>query len=225
MAQSTMNDLFLTDARQRMVDSQLRPNKVTDPRILDTMRRLPRERFLPDRLRALAYADQTVPLGGGRVMLQPMVLARLIQVAAPVAGETALIVGAGTGYSSALLAACGCAVTALEELQTLLDLARQALAVVPSAVTLVSGPLPSGWASGAPYDLILIDGAIPAVPVAIAAQLKRDTGRLLAIVNEGDRTGHAILAEPTPVGVSVRALFDCLSPMLPGFAPAPAFEF
>jgi len=225
MAPTTMNDPFLTDARQRMVDSQLRPNKVSDPRILDAMRHLPRERFLPVRLRALAYADQTVPLCGGRVLLQPMVLARLIQIAAPLSGETALVVGAGTGYSAALLAACGCTVTALEESQPLLDLAKQALAVVPSAVTLVGGPLPSGWTAGAPYDLILIDGAVPAVPTAIASQLKRETGRLLTIVNEGDRTGHAILAEPTQVGVSVRALFDCISPVLPGFAPAPAFEF
>jgi protein-L-isoaspartate(D-aspartate) O-methyltransferase len=225
MAPTTMNDPFLTDARQRMVDSQLRPNKVSDPRILDAMRHLPRERFLPVRLRALAYADQTVPLCGGRVLLQPMVLARLIQVAAPLAGETALVVGAGTGYSAALLAVCGCTVTALEESAPLLDLAKQALAVVPSAVTLVSGPLPSGWTAGAPYDLILIDGAVPAVPTVISSQLKRETGRLLAIINEGDRTGHAILAEPTPVGVSVRALFDCIGPVLPGFAPAPAFEF
>jgi protein-L-isoaspartate(D-aspartate) O-methyltransferase len=225
MAPTTPHDDFLLDARRRMVDSQLRPNKVTDPRILHAMRHLPRERFLPDSQRALAYADQTVTLGGGRVLPQPMVLARLVQAAAPLPGETALVVGAGSGYSAALLAACGCVVTALEQPGPLFDLARQALIVVAPDVTLVSGPLQAGWPDGAPYDLILIDGAVPEVPAAIAAQLKRDIGRLITTINEGDRTGHAVIAEPTPVGVSVRALFDCVSPVLPGFAPAPEFEF
>src|SRR5450755_4782710 len=114
MALSTLNDAFLIDARHRPVDSQIRPKRAYDPRILDATRRLPRDRFLPDTLTALAYADQNVPLGGGRVLLQPMALARLLQAAAPLAGEKALVLGAGSGYSAALLAALGCEVTALE---------------------------------------------------------------------------------------------------------------
>jgi len=220
-----LNDEFLIDARNRMVDSQIRPNKVSDPRILDAMRHLPRERFIPAASLALAYADQNVPLAGGRILLQPMVLARLLQAAMPLKGEKALIVGSGTGYSAALLAALGCEVTALEQPGPLLDLAKQALVTTASTVTLVSGPLPSGWTAGAPYDLILIDGAVPAVPVSLATQLKGDNGRLVTIVREGAHSGHAALAEPTPAGVSVRALFDCLCPVLPGFAAAPVFEF
>src|ERR1700722_9272741 len=177
----TPHDDFLSDARKRMVDSQIRPNRVSDPRILDAMRRLPRERYLPPGQLALAYADQNVPLGGGRVMLQPMVLARLIQAAMPLPGETALVVAAGSGYSAALLALLGCTVTALEESTPLLDLARPAMAASARAITLVSGPLASGWPSGAPYDLILIDGSVPEVPASIATQLNRDTGRLLTI--------------------------------------------
>ena len=102
------------DARNRMVDSQVRPNKVTDPRVLSAMRELPRERFLPARLRPRAYVDEDVPLGGGRVLMEPLVIARLVQLAAPSAGERALVVGAGVGYGSAVLARCGVRVTALE---------------------------------------------------------------------------------------------------------------
>ena len=224
-------DAFLIDARNRMVDSQIRPNRVSDWRILDAMRHLPRERFLPDAQLALAYADQNVPLGGGRVLLQPMALARLLQAAAPSAGEKALVVGAATGYSAALLAALGCEVTALEEPGVLFDLAKDALAAVAPGVLLVSGPLPAGWPAGAPYDLILIDGAVPEVPAAVASQLNRETGRLLTIVGPNGMSGGtsrsslAVHAEPTPAGVSVRALFDCRSPVLPPFAVAPAFEF
>ena len=103
------------EARNRMVDSQVRPNKVTDPRIIAAMRRLPRERFLPPHLAALAYADEDVPLGEGRVLIEPTVIARLVQLTAVAAGERALVVAAGTGYGAALLAACGARVTALED--------------------------------------------------------------------------------------------------------------
>jgi protein-L-isoaspartate(D-aspartate) O-methyltransferase len=210
-----------------MVDSQIRPNRVSDPRILTAMRTLPRERFLPEALRALAYSDQNVPLGGGRVLLQPMALARLIQAAVPLKGEKVLVAAAGTGYSAALLSTFGCEVTALEEPGPLLDQARTALAAIAPSVTLVSGNLAAGWPDDAPYDLILIDGAVPEVPATLASQLNRQTGRLLTIVAPSgmNHTGLAVQAEPTAAGVSARPLFDCLCPMLPAFAPAPAFEF
>ena len=91
------------DPRNHMVDSQVRPNKVTDPRILAAMRHLPRERFIPDDLAALAYADADVPLGAGRVLIEPMVIARLLQLTAVAVGERTLVVGAGTGYAAANL--------------------------------------------------------------------------------------------------------------------------
>jgi len=215
----------LTDARKRMVDSQIRPNRVSDPRILAAMRHLPRERFLATSLEALAYADQTVKLGFGRVLLQPMVLARLLQAAEPSPGDKVLVVGAGTGYSAAVLAECGCAVTALEDSAALYARAKSVLAELAPSVALISGPLPAGWPQDAPYDLILIDGAVPAVPATVANQLNRDSGRLVTIISEGAHAGHAVQAEPTSAGVSVRPLFDCLCPVVPGFAPAPAFEF
>lgn len=225
MANSPQTDDFLTDARKRMVDSQVRPNKVSDPRIVDAMRHLPRERFLPARLSALAYADQNVKLADGRVLLQPMVLARLIQAAAPLAGEKALVVGAGTGYSAALLAALNCEVIALEEPGSLAALAKDALTAFAPSVRLVLGPLAQGWAVNGPYDIILIDGAVRTVPANIVGQLNQSTGRLLTIIDEGGHSGHAVHAEPTPAGMSVRALFDCRCPVAPSFAPAPAFVF
>jgi protein-L-isoaspartate(D-aspartate) O-methyltransferase len=241
MAASTSNvpnDAFLTDARNRMVDSQIRPNKVSDPRILDAMRHLPRERFLPAALLSLAYADQNVPLGGGRVMLQPMALARLVHAAAPSNGDKALVVGAGAGYSAALLASLGCEVTALEPPGMLLDNAKQVLADLAPSVTLITGALPPGWAAGGPYDVILIDGAVTEVPATVANQLKRETGRLVTILmpngtgrgtgggfSGNSHCGVAVQAESTPAGISVRALFDFTCPVLPAFVPAPLFAF
>lgn len=217
----SLNEAFLDDARKRMVDSQLRPNKITDPRILEAMRHLPRERFLPPDRAILAYTDQNIGLGAGRVMLQPMVLARMVQAAAPAAGERVLAAASGTGYAAALLAALGCEVTALDNHT---DTARAALAEIAPGVSLVTGPLTAGWAANAPYDLILIEGAVPAVPLTIASQLKPG-GRLLTIIGGDGGTAHAAEAELAPGGVSVRALFDCQCPILPEFAPAPAFEF
>jgi len=114
-------------ARDHMVDGQIRPNKVTDPRIIRALRTLPRERFLPAGLRSLAYIDEDLPLPGGRTFVEPLVIARLIQLARVRSGERALVVGAGAGYGAAVLAACGAEVTALEEDAGLLDLARQVL--------------------------------------------------------------------------------------------------
>ena len=107
-------DVF-TEARVCMVNSQIRPNKVTDSRILTAMRHIPRERFLPASLTPLAYVDEDIPLGNGRYMMEPMVLARLLQSALLQGNERVLVVAAGPGYGAAVLAACGCRVTALEE--------------------------------------------------------------------------------------------------------------
>ena len=216
---------FLNDARKRMVESQLRPSKVSDPRILEAMRNLPRERFLPSDLGALAYSDQNVALGKNRMLLQPVILARLVQAALPAMGEKALVVGAGTGYTAALLAALGCDVTALEEDGELADFGAPLLAGIAPSVTYVRGPLGSGWAAGAPYDVIVIDGAVPELPPVITMQLKRESGRLVTIVNGVRQTGYAVQAETTGAGVSARPLFDCLCPLLPAFEAVPAFEF
>ena len=217
--------LDFADARNRMVDSQVRPNKVTDPRILTAMRRLPRERFLPPALVSLAYSDTDVPLGGGRVLLEPMVIARLIQAASPRPGERALVVASGAGYGAAVLSACGPAVTALEEDAALLALARPVLADFAPGVVVVTGKLADGWAAGEPWDIILIEGGVKAVPPAIGAQLRRDGGRLVTVLAGPGRTGQAVLGELTPAGLRMQPVFDCTAALLPSLLPAPGFVF
>jgi protein-L-isoaspartate(D-aspartate) O-methyltransferase len=215
----------LTEARNNMVDSQVRPNKVADPRILAAMRRLPRERFVPPSLASLAYADTDVPLGRGRVLLEPMVIARLVQLTAVAEGERALVIAAGPGYGSALLASCGARVTALEDDPALLAQARLLLGELAPGVSLVSGPLAAGWPAGAPYDVILIEGAVTDIPPAAGEQLRESGGRLVAICNGSGTGGRAVLAEATRGGLRKQPMFDCAAPLIPMLASAPAFVF
>lgn len=215
-------------ARDRMVDGQVRPNKVIDPRIINAMRRLPRERFLPPHLASRAYADEDVPLPGGRAMMEPMVLARLVQLLQLRDGERALVVACGSGYGAAVLDACGAHVTALEDDPALLALARAALPALAPKVALVEGPVAAGWQAGGPYDAILVEGAVAQVPDAFAAQLKPG-GRVAAAVARPGGPGAGVLAEAVMVGGTPRlraqAFFDCATPALPQLAARPAFTF
>ncbi len=214
------------EARNRMVDSQLRPNKVADPRIIAAMRHLPRERFLPAHLAPRAYVDEDVPLGNGRVLMEPCIIARLVQLAAVAAGERALVVAAGTGYGAALLAACGARVTALEEAASLQAIARTVLAELAPSVSLVNGPLAAGWPPGAPYDVILIEGAIAEIPAAVGQQLHQQTGRLVAVLmGSGAGLCQAVLAEATQAGLRAQPVFDCATAPLLSLLPSPGFVF
>ena len=213
------------DARKKMVDGQIRPNRVSDPRILDAMRSLPRERFLPPALAARAYADDAVPLGNGRVMAEPLAIARLVQMATPEPGARALVIGAGTGYGAALLAACGVQVTALESDPALIAIARPVLAALMPAVTVVQGPLAAGWPPAAPYDIILVEGAVRDLPAAVTAQLRPGSGRLVSVRAGRGLASQATVAEMTPAGLNVRAMYDCAMPALADFMPKSGFVF
>lgn len=218
------NDAFAA-ARTLMVDGQVRPNKVSDPRIIDAMRRLPRERFLPPQLWPLAYTDENVSLGNGRVLIEPMMIGRMAQTLALRPGERALVIGAGSGYGAALLAACGADVTAVEEDEALLALAHEALAGI-SGVTIVAGKLAEAGLTGGPFDAVLIEGAVEEVPPSASAQLRNPGGRLVAVrYGSGGRVGQAVLGEPTPAGLSVQPVFDCAVPLLPALRRAPGFVF
>ncbi len=214
-----MND-FVT-ARQKMIHGQITPNDVTDRRILDAMRTLPRETFLPPPLTAMAYVDEDVPLGQGRFMTEPLVLARLVQLAAPVAGEKALVIGANTGYGAALLAMCGLQVTALESCPQLAAQARRAL---PASVHLVEGPLKDGWLGNAPYDLILIEGAVPGIPEPLFVQLKHK-GRIAAVMAQDGRRGQGVLIQREGDARTLISAFEAATPSLPEFAPEAEFAF
>ena len=212
-------------ARLKMVDSQIRPNKVSDPAIIAAMLAVPRERFVPAALRGIAYVDRDVPLGGGRYLMEPMVLGRLLQMAAIGRNDAVLDVGCGPGYASAVMAQLARDVVALEEDAAL---ARQAAGLVAELglrnIASVEGRLASGWAARAPYDVILIGGAVAAVPSVIAGQLANG-GRLAAVVQAGSGMGRAVLMTRAGDAFGQRILFDAATPLLPGFAARPSFEF
>jgi protein-L-isoaspartate(D-aspartate) O-methyltransferase len=218
-----MAGIDFTSARNMMVDGQVRPNKVTDPRIIAAMRNLRREQFLPPELAARAYCDEDVALGGGRALMEPMVIARLVQSMALRVGEAVLVCACGTGYGAALLASCGAAVTAFEEDSRLLSIARTALAACAPAVKLVPGSLTEGYPGE--WDIILIEGAVPAIPPAYATLLRPGVGRLLTILTGPGRIGHAVIAEPNGAGLATRTLFDCATPVLPALVRPAAFAF
>jgi len=212
-------------ARTRMVESQLRPNKVTDKRLLDAFLTIHRELFVPEHLQAVAYVDEALPLGKGRYVMEPMVAARLLQAAAVERTDTALIVGAGTGYEAALVAVLARSVVALEEDP---ELARRAHAALVehsiASVSLAEAPLPQGHRARAPYEVIFFCGAVAEVPTEIASQLA-DGGRLMAVVKSGSGMGHATLTTRIGGGLARRVLFDATTALLPGFFPKPAFAF
>ncbi|PHK97017.1 protein-L-isoaspartate(D-aspartate) O-methyltransferase [Pseudoroseomonas rhizosphaerae] len=214
-------------ARKWMVDGQLRPNKVTDPRIISAMLDLPRHRFVPQAQVPRAHADEDVPLGGGRVMIQPMMLARLMQLAQIRADEQVLLLGAGSGYGAALAARMGGRVTAVESDPALLALARDALdevSVAPGSIRLVEGDASRGHAAGAPYDLILIEGQVPEIPAGLVEQLA-EGGRAVAVRRLPGQSGAAVLGRRLGGSFSVSEAFDCNTAPLPDFLPQPGFVF
>jgi len=212
-------------ARIHMIDSQLRPNKVNDERVLGAFAKIRRELFVPEHLRAITYVDEDLPLGGGRYMMEPMVVARLLQAAAVERTDVALIVGAGTGYEAVLVAALARNVVALEEDPDLAKRARAALVdhAIPS-VSVVEGPLLQGYRPRAPYDVILFGGAVAEVPSEIGAQLA-EGGRLVAVVKSAGGIGRATLTRRAGGVLAHRVIFDAATELLPGFAPKPAFVF
>ncbi len=212
-------------ARAKMIDCQLRPNKVTDERILAAFARVQRELFVPEPLRGVAYVDEDLPLGRGRYLMEPMVAARLLQAAMPDRKDTALVVGAGVGYEVALLALLARSVVALEDDAELARLGRAALVDHRIAsVSYVEEPLPAGHRQRAPYDVILFGGAVVAIPSEIAAQLS-EGGRMAAVLRPGQGVGRATLTTRTGGVLAQRVIFDAATPLLPSFAPKPAFVF
>lgn len=218
-----MDTTDYAEARRRMVDGQLRPNRVTDPALLAALLALPRERFVPAAHRARAYADEEVPLGGGRWMAAPMTTARLLQLAAPRTGERALVAGSGSGYGAALLDMLGLAVVAVEDAPAPLAIARAALAGHP-AVRLIEADPAGGAAADGPFDIVLIEGEVPELPIALAAQLAPG-GRMIAVVGDAGRSGRATIGRQAGGTFSVLPAFDLSAAPIPAFAAVPGFVF
>lgn len=207
--------------RRAMVASQLRTTGVSDPSVVAAMGAVPREHFVPEGRAAMAYADALVPLGGGRELNSPMALGRLLSEAAPCEGERAMVIGAATGYSAAVLERLVGPVVAVEEDPALLAVAEEALA--GSRVKLVGGPLAAGYSEGGPYDLILIDGAVEFVPQALIDQLV-DGGRVAAAVLEEGVT-RLSLGRKAGEGFGMAAFSDSAATILPGFVRPRGFTF
>lgn len=216
--------------RQSMVDSQIRPNDVTDLRIIGAMLDVPRERFVPANRAGLAYLDDDLPVsdpaagGTPRFLIEPMILAKLIQALDLSERERVLDVGCATGYSAALLRQLAAEVIALESDQELAAAARRTLSDLEMAdVQIVSGPLTKGAAEAGPYDAILVNGSVEFVPDELLDQLK-EGGRLVAVVRRGP-LGRATLYLRAGGALSSRPLFDAAVPALPGFEVPRGFVF
>ena len=212
-------------ARRMMVDGQVLTRDVFDPDLLAAMLEVPRERFVPPAQGALAYLDRNLPLtaDGSRCLLQPMVLARLLQAADITATDHVLDVGCGTGYSSALLARLAGSVVALEEDKDLAAFARRVLRELAPQVEVVEGLLKTGWPAAGPYDVIVLNGAAEIIPEPLFAQLK-DGGRLVGIEGEGPATKARIYCSIRGE-ISGRSITEAAAPLLPGFARPPQFVF
>ncbi len=212
-------------ARLNMVESQIRPNRVSDPRLLEAFDSVPRERFVPEALQGIAYIDQDLEVAPGRYLMEPRVLARLLQAAAPQPEDIVLDIGCATGYSTGILAQLAATVVALEHQAELAELGNAVLNDLGTDnAIVVEGSLVEGYAKQAPYDVILIGGAVAEIPEAIAAQLA-EGGRLATVVEEAPGLGRATLMENHAGILSQRALFDAGTPLLPGFEKAAGFVF
>lgn len=211
------------ERRTMMVDTQVRPNDVTKYNVIAAMLEIPREEFVPDSRRDVAYVGENVELGRGRVLLEPRTIAKMIDGLDVQPTELVLNVGAGFGYSAAVLGRLAQAVVALEEDAEMAAEATRRLAMIGSDnVAVVQGPLAAGHPAEAPYDAILIEGGIADLPDALAAQLA-EGGRIIALFREG-ALGVVKSGIKLEGAITWRYAFNAGAPVLPGFARAPEFS-
>ena len=211
-------------ARINMVENQVRCNAVTDARLIAAMSAVPRELFVPDDRRGVAYMDEDVSLDDGRYLMQPRAFAKLAQLAEVQEDDHVLDIGAGTGYSSAVLSRLAKTVVAVEMDDALAAAAKTKLGELgASNVTVVTGRLSEGYVKAAPYDVIFFSGATPVAPENLFDQLK-DGGRIVVVTGSGP-AAHARIFIRAHGAISSRMAFDAKIHTLPGFEVAESFVF
>ena len=214
-------------ARQKMVDGQVRTSDVTDRRILDAMLALPRERFVPQDKQALAYLDLDLNVAEGntkRFLVKPMLTAKLLQAAEISATDRVLVVGCATGYAAGLVAMLGASVTGTESDSGLVEKGKEVLSALGEKVTLKVAEAADGDSAGAPYDVIILNGATEIVPNKLYQQLKNGGGRLVGVFAI-TTPSRAVIATRWHGEVGDRTLFDAAAPTLPGLRKLPQFVF
>jgi protein-L-isoaspartate(D-aspartate) O-methyltransferase len=210
--------------RRTMVDTQVRPSDVTKYPIIEAMLTIPRELFVPAGRREAAYIGENIPIAPSRVILEPRTLAKMLDALDIRDDELALVVGAGLGYSPAVVAYLAEAVVAVEEDEAMVREAEASLAEIGADnVAVVHAPLAEGAAKHGPYDVILVEGAVETMPEALVAQLKAG-GRIVCLFVEGS-LGVCRVGYHVDGGVSWRDAFNAAAPVLPGFARRPEFVF
>lgn len=210
-------------SREAMVDRQVRTADVTLYPIIAAMLAVPREAFVPEALAPVAYLGEHVPLGAGRVVLDPRVFAKLLDALNVGPDDLVLDVGCGLGYSTAVLAEMAEAVVAVEEGELAAEAERALAGLAVDTAIVKTGPLAAGAPEHGPFDAMLIEGGIEVLPEALEAQLKPG-GRVAAVFVDGGN-GQARLGLRTADGIAWRRIFDATAPVLPGFAATKAFEF
>jgi protein-L-isoaspartate(D-aspartate) O-methyltransferase len=215
-------------ARQKMVDGQVRPSDITDSRIIDAMLAVPREAFVPQRRRALAYLDLDLDVSEGdsakRFLIKPVVTAKMLQAAEIGEADNVLVVGCATGYAAAVVAQLGCRVTATESDPTLAAKAQEILAGLGLAnVPVRAAAAADGDATAAPFDVIVLNGATQITPDRLYRQLK-EGGRLVGVFAT-TQPPRAMIVTRSHDEFGNRALFDAVVPVLPGLERLPAFVF
>ena len=219
------NSSFAT-ARKAMVDCQLRPSKVTNQFILDAFMTIPREDFVGKQQRAMAYIDEDLPVSGGRCLMEPMVLARLLQSLEIRPDDSVLIVGAGCGYGTAVAAKLAGSVIAIETRANLVDKAQDVLVSIGvDNAAIVKSRLVDGYPEEGPYDRILIEGGVETVPDNLLKQLT-PKGRLAAIYRKpGHPVGVASVWTRSGTEFTHTPLFDARVPNLDEFNAKVEFSF
>jgi len=212
-------------ARHNMVEGQIRTNKVTDSMIVDAFDALPREAFVPDAQKSLAYIDEDLHVGNGRILMEPMVSARLMQFAAIEETDLALVIAAATGFEAAAISKIASAVVAIESDADLQKAAAEHLAEQGAdTVTILKGDLAKGHPGQGPYDVIFINGGVGELPASLTDQMA-EGGRLVYVKDNAVGTGKAMLVSKNDGVISETELFDANVPALPEFAAPAGFSF